>query len=185
MADSVSQRDFYGARNMHYMATESLIGETPEDLFHDAHLELQERMRNPIALHAKMMGDIMYLNQALRQPDAKEFVTAVVKEINGHVENKNWELVPRDTVPEDAQIVPSVWLMRRKQDLTTNDVKSHKARLNLHGGKQIYGMNYVETYVPVARCDMVCYQASHHFRDHIPLGPSPSRFHYGLSTSSY
>jgi hypothetical protein len=94
MADSVSQRDFYGARDMHYMAHKSTIGETPEDLFHDAHLELQERMRNPIAFHAEMMGDIMYLNQALRQPDAKEFVTAVVKEVNGHVENKNWELVP-------------------------------------------------------------------------------------------
>lgn len=94
MADSVSQRDSYGTRNMHYMANKSLIGETPEDLFHDAHLELQERTRNPIAFHAKMMGDIMYLNQALRQPDAKEFVTDAVKEINGHVENKNWELVP-------------------------------------------------------------------------------------------
>jgi hypothetical protein len=149
MADSMSQRDFYGARNMYYMANKSEIGETPYDLFHDAHLDFQERMRNPIAFHAEMMGDIMYLNQALRQPDAKEFVTAVVKEINGHVENKNWELVPRDTVPEDAQIVPSVWLMRRKRDLTTNNVKSHKARLNLHGGKQIYGMNYYETYAPV------------------------------------
>ena len=93
MADSVSQRDFYGIRNMHYMAHKSTIGETNEDLFHDAHIELQERMRNPIAFHAEMMGDIMHLNQALRQPDAKEFVNAVVKEINGHVENKHWELV--------------------------------------------------------------------------------------------
>jgi len=39
--------------------------------------------------------------------------------------------------------------MRRKRDLTTNQVKYHKARLNLHGGKQIYGMNYFETYAPV------------------------------------
>jgi len=131
------------------MANKSEIGETPYDLFHNAHLDFQERMRNPIAFHAEMMGDIMYLNQALRQPDAKEFVTAVVKEINSHVENKNLELVPQDTVPEDAQIVPSLWSMRRKQDLTTNDVKSHKARLNLHGGKQIYGMNYYKTYAPV------------------------------------
>jgi hypothetical protein len=39
--------------------------------------------------------------------------------------------------------------MRRKRDLTTNEIKSHKARLNLHGGKQIYEMNYFETYAPV------------------------------------
>jgi len=39
--------------------------------------------------------------------------------------------------------------MQCKRNLTTNQVKSHKARLNLHGGKQIYGMNYFETYAPV------------------------------------
>jgi hypothetical protein len=39
--------------------------------------------------------------------------------------------------------------MQRKRDLTTNQIKSHKARLNLHGRKQIYGMNYFETYTPV------------------------------------
>jgi hypothetical protein len=87
MADSVSQRDFYGTRNMHYMAQQSTIGETPEGLFHNAHLERQESMTNPIAFHAEMMGDIMYLQQALL------FVGTVIKEINGHVENKNWELV--------------------------------------------------------------------------------------------
>ena len=120
---------------MHYMAHKSTIGETDEDLFHDVHIELQECLWNPIAIYAEMMGDIMYLNQALRQPDAKEFGNAVIKEINGHVENKHWELVSRDTVPDDAQIVPSVWSLRRKRNLTTNDVKKHKARLNLHGGK--------------------------------------------------
>jgi hypothetical protein len=30
-----------------------------------------------------------------------------------------------------------------------NKIKPHKARLNLHSGKQIYGMNYFETYAPV------------------------------------
>jgi hypothetical protein len=30
-----------------------------------------------------------------------------------------------------------------------NKVKSHKARLNLHGGKQVHGMNYFETHTPV------------------------------------
>jgi hypothetical protein len=39
--------------------------------------------------------------------------------------------------------------MQRKRDLTTKKVIKHKARLNLHGGKQVYGMNYFETYAPV------------------------------------
>jgi hypothetical protein len=65
------------AQGLHHMAHQSTLS------------ELQERMQNPIAFHAEMMGDIMYLQQALRQHDAKEFVQAVVKEINGHVDCKN------------------------------------------------------------------------------------------------
>jgi hypothetical protein len=58
MAESITQ-------GLHHVAHESIMGKTDEDLFNDSHLELQERMRNPIAFHAEMMGDIMYLNQAL------------------------------------------------------------------------------------------------------------------------
>ncbi len=47
------------------MAHQSTFEETGEDLFHDAHLELQERMQNLIVFHAEMMGDVMYLQQAL------------------------------------------------------------------------------------------------------------------------
>ncbi len=91
------------------------------------------------------MGDIIYLQQALRQSDVKEIVQGVVKEVNGHVDFNNWTLKKRHEVPDDAQIVPSVWSMQRKHNFRTNQVKSHKARLNLHGGKQVYGMNYFET----------------------------------------
>jgi hypothetical protein len=104
MAESVTQ-------GMHHMAHQSTLNDTNEDLFHDAHLELQERMRNPIAFHAEMMGDILYLQQALRQSDAKEFMQAVIKEVNGHVVCKNWTLKRRSKIPEDVQIVPSVWSM--------------------------------------------------------------------------
>ncbi len=53
-------------------------------------------------------SDIMYLQQALRQHDAKEFMQAVVKEINGHVDCDNWILKNRSKVPDDIQIVPSI-----------------------------------------------------------------------------
>ena len=60
MAKSTSQRDFFGTSGMHCMANLSttVFDETPEDLFHDYHLDLQERIRNPIAFHAEMMGDM-------------------------------------------------------------------------------------------------------------------------------
>ncbi len=39
---------------------------------HDDELSLQEQMRYPVAFHAEMNGDIMYLHQALRQDDAAD-----------------------------------------------------------------------------------------------------------------
>jgi hypothetical protein len=123
---------------MHYMSSQATTGKADEDLFHDSHLQLQERMRNPIAFHTEMMGDIMYLQQALRQPNVKEFIQAVIKEVNGQVDSNNWTLRKQSKVPEDFQIVPSVWALQRKCNLTTNEVKSLNARLNLHGGKQVY-----------------------------------------------
>ncbi len=91
----------------------------------------------------------MYVHQALRQPTAREFVESVIKEVNGHIDNNHCELIPRSEVPEGTEIVPSVWAMQRKQDLTTGRVTKHKARLNLHSGKQELGTNYYEIYVPV------------------------------------
>jgi hypothetical protein len=48
-----------------------------------------EWMRNHVAFHVEMMGHIMYLQQVLRQPDAKEFVQAVIKEVNGYLDCNN------------------------------------------------------------------------------------------------
>ncbi len=78
----------------------------------------------------------------------KEIVQANIKEVNRHIECNNWTLQKRFKVPEDVQIVPSVWSRQCKHKLTTNKIKSHKARLNLHGRKQVYG-NYFETYTPI------------------------------------
>ncbi len=55
----------------------------------------------------------------------------------------------RGKVPEDIQLLPSVWSLQCKCNLTTNKVKSHKARLSLHGGKKVYRMKYFKTYAPV------------------------------------
>jgi hypothetical protein len=65
------------------------------------------------------------------------------------MDSNNWMLQKQSKVPEDVQIVPSVWSLQRKHDPTMNEVKSHKARLNLHSGKQVYGINYFETYTPI------------------------------------
>jgi hypothetical protein len=148
MAESVSQQDFYGKEKMHYMASQAVCKHDYNHL-HDSHLNLQDRRRHPIVFLAEMMGDVMDLHQALHQPDSKEFVEAVIKEVSGHVDNNHWKLIPHTEVPEGMEVVPSVWAMQCKWDLTTGKVTKHKARLNLHSGKQEFGTNYYKTYTPV------------------------------------
>ena len=82
-----------------------------------------KRMRHPIAFHAKMMGDAMYLNQALQQPNAPHFVEAVEQEVNGHVNNNHWWLTKCSEVPPEVSVLPSVWSLKRKRDITTNEIK--------------------------------------------------------------
>jgi hypothetical protein len=76
-------------------------------------------------------------------------VEAVIAGVNGHVNNKHWQLTKRYEVPPNTDVLPSVWLMHCKRDITTNEIKKYKARLNLHGGKQEFGTNYYKTYAPV------------------------------------
>merc|ERR1712086_223710 len=146
LAESTAQRAFHGEKG-YYVANSAQV--PSPDQAHDQHLDLQERMRHPIAFHAEMMGDIMYYHQAIKQDDAGEFEKAIVKEVNGHVDCNNWTLIKRHEVPKDQDVLPSVWAMRRKRNLTTNEITKYKARLNIHGGKQTYGVNYYETYDPV------------------------------------
>jgi hypothetical protein len=79
----------------------------------------------------------------------REFVEAVIKEVNGHIDNNHWKLIPCTEVPEGTEAILSVWAMQHKQDLMTGRVTKHKARLNFHGGKQEFDTNYYETYAPV------------------------------------
>ena len=95
------------------------------------------------------LGRYHVSHQALKQPDASNFVQAVVKEVNGHVANKHWELIKNFNDPKNVETVPSVWAMHCKHNMTTNEIAKYKARLNNHCGKQTYDINYFETYAPV------------------------------------
>ena len=71
-------------------------------------------------------------------------------EVESHTQNQVWEMVPRTQVPKGAQILPSVWAMKRKRRISTREVYKWKARLNIDGSQQQAGVNYWETFSPVA-----------------------------------
>eukprot|EP00957_Ditylum_brightwellii_P156179 11887705-Ditylum_brightwellii.AAC.1 len=61
----------------------------------------------------------MYFHQAIKQPDAPQFVEAIIKEINGHIERGHWQLIPIADVPKGTKILDAVWAMKQKRDIKT------------------------------------------------------------------
>jgi Reverse transcriptase (RNA-dependent DNA polymerase) len=105
---------------------------------------------SPLAFTASADPDVMYLHEALQQPDKAQFLKAMIDEVEGQTMNKNWILVERSRIPKRSRIRPCVWAMRRKSRILDGTVYKWKARLNVDGGKQIRGVDYWETYAPVA-----------------------------------
>ena len=93
---------------------------------HDLNLELKEKMCNPLAFAAEMLRDVMYFHQAMKEEDSDQFVSAAVKEVNGHVGNQSRELVKVEDVPKDAEMI--LWAMMKKRNLLTNKITKYKER---------------------------------------------------------
>ena len=81
---SVSQQDFFGCSyyiSASHTFAEGLSPSVDDDgARHAAELQLHDRMCNPIAFDAEMMGDIIYFHQAFKQKDAIRFYKLLWKE---------------------------------------------------------------------------------------------------------
>ena len=119
------------------------------DAYHQEDYHTQDLMSDPIAFAASTNPDILYYHEAMKQPDRLKFLDAIVQEMNAHIEHKNWELVDKSSIPKGVKVLDAVWALRRKRDLKTNKISKHKARLNVNGSQQIYGLHYYDTYSPV------------------------------------
>ena len=125
--------------------------ETHYDALHEDDYSIQEEMADPIAFMANKKGDpdSLYYHQAMAAPDKLKWHEAMLKEFQNHCERKHWIPVKKEEIPAGTKILDSVWAMKRKRDILTQNITKWKARLNLHGGQQEHGVHYWETYAPV------------------------------------
>ncbi|KAG8486732.1 hypothetical protein CXB51_020279 [Gossypium anomalum] len=65
--------------------------------------------------------------------------------------NQTWELVPR---PANRKVIGVKWVYRAKQN-ADGSLNKLKARLVVKGFSQKYGLDYLETFAPVARLDTI------------------------------
>ena len=103
-----------------------------------------------MAYKATSDPDTLYFHEAMSEPDRDQFLKAMEQEVRTHLEKGHISVVPTSKVPEGARILPCVWQLRRKRDIATRTIKKWKARLNVDGSRMRHGIDYDETYAPVA-----------------------------------
>ena len=107
---------------------------------------------DPFAFAAKHSDpDSFYYHQAMKQEDAPQFRKAMQKEIDDHTNRGNWQLIERIAVPVGMKVLDAVWAMKRKRKIISQAIYKWKARINLHGGQQIKGIHFWETFAPVVQ----------------------------------
>ncbi|KAI3494512.1 hypothetical protein L1887_40761 [Cichorium endivia] len=83
--------------------------------------------------------------------DHPDWIEAMQMELEEFERNKVWRLIPK---PANASIVGLKWVYRNKLD-TKGNVVRNKARLVVKGYCQQEGIDYEETFAPVARLESV------------------------------
>jgi hypothetical protein len=92
-----------------------------------------------------------------------DWVLAMQEELNNFKRNEVWSLVPRPK----QNVVGTKWVFRNKQD-EHEVVTRNKARLVAKGYAQVAGLDFDETFAPVARLEsiriLLAYVTHHSFR---------------------
>jgi hypothetical protein len=124
--------------------------------YQSADIDPQDNIHPLEVFAASADPNTMYLHKAMKEPDKAQFLEAMQEEVQAHSNNQLWELYPRCLVPQGTPIIQAVWSMKRKQHISTREVYKWKARLAFDESKQIHGVNFWETYAPVAAWPTIC-----------------------------
>mgnify|MGYP000544772057 FL=1 len=103
-----------------------------------------------MAMHYAYMSKVVKLPDPTsfeEAKDEKKWVIAMQEEMDALAENKTWDLVK---LPREKNVVGCKWVYKTKHDSDGN-VSRHKARLVAKGYAQMQGVDYDETYAPVAK----------------------------------
>ena len=103
----------------------------------------------PFAYMAETQQNGTYtLKEMLKQSDRRDFAKAMEKEIQDHMDNGHWTMLPRAKMKPRMKTILAIWLLKRKCRPDDSVIK-HKARLCAHGGMTQWGVNYWETFSTV------------------------------------
>jgi hypothetical protein len=121
------------ARQMQSIAKQLTIHDIP------ANHEYGETMSKP-------MEPCSY-QEAISCPDAKQWIQAIQEEHESLVRNKTWTICQ---LPFGRKAIEGKWILKYKPRFKTTAPR-YKARFVIKGFSQVQGVDYNETYAPVAK----------------------------------
>lgn len=133
-------------RKFKYSSSDSL-----KDIISDPKSSVQNRskLKDLCAFHAFVsLVEPKKVNEAFQEPD---WIIVMQSELNEFERNKVWTLKPR---PNHQSVIGTRWVFRNKLDENGKVVRNN-ARLVAQGYNQKEGIDYEETFAPVARLEAI------------------------------
>jgi hypothetical protein len=116
----------------------------------DAGVETRRKIRSPEQTHLALLSTIE--PNCFEEANKDEFWNKAMNEELDQIEkNDTWELVPR---PKNKNVIDTKWVFRNKLN-EYGQVTRNKARLVCKGYAQIEGIDFEETFAPVARMEAI------------------------------
>jgi hypothetical protein len=118
----------------------------------DAGVETRRKICSPEQTHLALLSTIE--PNCFEEASKDEFWNKAMDEELDQIEkNDTWELVPR---PKNKNVIGTKWVFRNKLN-EDGQVTRNKARLVCKGYAQIEGIEFEETFSPVARMEAICF----------------------------
>lgn len=100
---------------------------------------------------SEISDDPLTFQEAVNGEDSRLWKDAMQHEMDSMVENEVWELTQ---LPEKAKLIKCKWVYKKKLGADGN-VTKYKARLVAKGFDQRYGIEYDQTFSPVAKFESI------------------------------